>query len=409
MEGYKTYSVSVRRNDGSVIKKVIDAREPAVARSQGSRYGRVLNAQEIKPSMLDRLKLWWQRRKGFNQQRRVEFLHTMSNIQVGNTFPDAIEIMIENFTGIIRDASRRIRQHAIIDQQDPIEAVGKLGDKYIPRVTVSIMRANAKASSLVEAFSEGLKFERDIGKMQAKFVGKISMAMLKYVSTSIMMILVFFYGMEFMEDSGYLSIMPGEGTSQELLEDTELLVDVTGYFAMVTLAIWVGLFAFFGVAREKLPSLIERVALKTPVLKGFIVNRNSFLATYKIARLLEKNVELMTSFKYVGDDLEDGVLKDDFKRVLKSMAEGDQRFMDGFHSFTDLHRALLNSANKMEDMADVFFSMSDLFRESFENSLDTLVSIHNWMTNIMLGLLLWILTYVMYLPMVGGFDIIDKM
>lgn len=56
-----------------------------------------------------------------------------------------------------------------------------------------------------------------------------------------------------------------------------------------------------------------------------------------------------------------------------------------------------------------FFSMSDLFKESFENSLDTLVSIHNWMTNIMLGLLLWILTYVMYLPMVGGFDIIEQM
>ena len=409
MESYRTYNVSVRRNDGSVIKKIIDAREAAVAKSEGNRYGRVLNVQEVKLNAIDKLKTWWQRRKGFNQQRRIEFLHTMSNIQVGNTFPDALEIMVQNFTGVIRDASRQIRQHAIIDQKDPIEAVGMLGEKYIPKVTVSIMRANAKASSLVEAFGEGLKFERDIGKMQAKFVGKIAAAMLKYVSTSIMMIVVFFYGMDFMADSGYLDIMPGSGTSQELLEDTELLVDVTGYFAIATLTIWVGMFAFFGVAREKMPSLIERIALKPPVLKGFIVNRNSFLATYKIARLLEKNVELMTSFKYVSDDLEPGILKDDFGRVLKSMSEGDQRFMDGFHSFTDLHRALLNSANKMEDMADVFFSMSDLFKESFENSLDTLVSIHNWMTNIMLGLLLWILTYVMYLPMVGGFDIIEQM
>ena len=58
--------------------------------------------------------------------------------------------------------------------------------------------------------------------MQAKFVGKIAAAMLKYVSTSIMMIVVFFYGMDFMADSGYLDIMPGSGTSQELLEDTEL-------------------------------------------------------------------------------------------------------------------------------------------------------------------------------------------
>ena len=189
MESYRTYNVSVRRNDGSVIKKIIDAREAAVAKSEGNRYGRVLNVQEVKLNALDKLKTWWQRRKGFNQQRRIEFLHTMSNIQVGNTFPDALEIMVQNFTGVIRDASRQIRQHAIIDQKDPIEAVGMLGEKYIPKVTVSIMRANAKASSLVEAFGEGLKFERDIGKMQAKFVGKIAAAMLKYVSTSIMMIL----------------------------------------------------------------------------------------------------------------------------------------------------------------------------------------------------------------------------
>lgn len=409
MEGYKTYSVSIRRNDGVVIKKTIDAREAAVARNEGTRYGRVLNAQEVKPSVIDRLKQWWQRRKGFNQQRRIEFLHTMSNIQIGNTFPDSLEIMIQNFSGIIRDASRQVRQHAIIDQKDPIDAVGMLGEKYIPKVTVSIMRANAKATSLVEAFVEGLKFERDIGKMQANFVGKISVAMFKYVSTSAMMILIFFKGMQFMEDSGYLSIMPGEGTSQELLEDTQLLVDITGYFAMGTLGIWLAAFLFFGVAREQIPSTIERVALRTPVLRGFIVNRNSFLATYKIARLLEKNVELIPAFRYVGDDLEPGVLKDDFDRVLKSMSEGDQRFMDGFHSFSDLHRALLSSASKMEDMAGVFFSMSELFRESFENSLTTLVRIHDWMTNIMLGLLLWILTYVMYLPMVGGFDIIDKM
>ena len=134
MESYRTYNVSVRRNDGSVIKKIIDAREAAVAKSEGNRYGRVLNVQEVKLNAIDKLKTWWQRRKGFNQQRRIEFLHTMSNIQVGNTFPDALEIMVQNFTGVIRDASRQIRQHAIIDQKDPIEAVGMLGEKYIPPI-----------------------------------------------------------------------------------------------------------------------------------------------------------------------------------------------------------------------------------------------------------------------------------
>ena len=48
------------------------------------------------------------KKEGFNQQRRIEFLHTMSNIQVGNTFPDALEIMVQNFTGVIRDASSKL-------------------------------------------------------------------------------------------------------------------------------------------------------------------------------------------------------------------------------------------------------------------------------------------------------------
>ena len=39
MESYRTYNVSVRRNDGSVIKKIIDAREAAVAKAKGIDMG----------------------------------------------------------------------------------------------------------------------------------------------------------------------------------------------------------------------------------------------------------------------------------------------------------------------------------------------------------------------------------
>ena len=41
MESYRTYNVSVRRNDGSVIKKIIDARKKEIvglAVSKGTRF-----------------------------------------------------------------------------------------------------------------------------------------------------------------------------------------------------------------------------------------------------------------------------------------------------------------------------------------------------------------------------------
>lgn len=411
---FRSFNVVVRKSNGDSATKYIDAIDAAGAQVEGIRYGKVLRVTEIKKGQLHYWLMAYRRKKGFsifkktNSRRQLEFLQTMSNMLVGYTIGEALSIMIQNFKGMVRDASQRLRQYTIVEQMDPVDALERLGPKYLPQVTIAIIRSNAKVSSLNEAFREGLEFQREILKLQASHAAAMMISIFKFLFAMSFVIITYFYAFPLLDSVGYFALIPETGDAADSVKDMEVYIDVTGLLGIIVTSIWFAIILIVGVGRDLSPEKIEKLILKLPLLNGAMLSRVNFITTYQIYKLLSKGVPLMETFNYVNSEMNDGVLKEDLDRVLRQLTKGDPDWVDSFHSFSDLDRALLKSATHQDEMANVFQAQADQFLSSYDVSITTLMKIHDVIAGLFLIVLIFILTLLMFLPMVGGFDLVNQ-
>jgi type II secretory pathway component PulF len=418
---YQEYKVSIRKSNGDIASKMIDATSTDHAKEEGQRYGRVLRAVPITPSRfrtvmfslretISRLPLCGKlSRNRFSSANRIDFLQTFANMLVGYNINDALSIMIQNFKGPIRDACRKIQYKCMVQQQDPVDAVQGIGHKYFPGVTMAIIRSNAQVSSIDVAFREGLVFEREISKLQTGHVLKVIMAMIWFVGTIIAVVGFQVFGWDLLDGMNYFAMMPKEGKSVDLLNTTRELMGYANVFAIILGSAWLGVFVFIGAGRDISPAKMEKFILKLPLLRGAMLNKNSFVACYQIEKLMSKGVTQTEAFTHVRNELEDGVLKDDLERVLNLIKEGSPDWVDGFHSFTDMDRALLKSSNSSDEMAEVFGAQANQFLISYQRSIDHLNILHWFFISGFMLVLISALSILMFLPMIGGFEMVSEL
>lgn len=416
------YKAVIRKSNGQIVNKIIDANSQTAAAQEASRYGRVIRTSLIRPSWFDEvlfsIMLWlpnwltkWMPNNpdpGLSNRDRIEFLQTLSNMLVGYSLNDALSIMIQNFKGPIRITCRKMR-NAVLSSKDPIDALREMGNRYMPGVTLAIIATNSKVDKLSNAFKEGLSFERDMARLQSGQVVKIIAAMAWFFGTMVMIIVSDLYGWSFMESVNYFALMPESGPSQDALTATRTWLQHSGTAATILLSAWFLFILIIGAGRDLNPSLVEKWILKIPVVKGAMLNRGNFLACYQINKLLSKGVPLAETLKHVRNELEKGVLKDDLGRALELINEGNPDWVDGFHSFSDLDRALLKSSNNQNEIADVFGAQSDQFMFAYEKSVMILTLAHWVFISIFMIILIGVLSMLMFLPMAGGFDMVNQL
>ncbi len=406
---YRSYNVTVRKSNGRIDTKYIDATDQAGAKAEATRYGKVLKIAPIKNNFFSKWLMNRRARKGFTDQRQIDFLQTMSNMLVGYPVGEALSIMIQNFSGVMREACQRLRQHVIVEQKDPIDALAMLGPKYIPQVTLAIIRSNAKVAAMHESFREGLEFQREILKIQSTHAMAMGWSMMKFIGAIGAMVATYLWGFWALEDMGYFSLMPETGKGAEGLATTKFWTDVMGIAALTIFGLWFSVICIFAAGRDVAPRTVERWIVKMPLLNGVMLSRINFMITYQIHKLLSKGVPIMDTFNYVNEELKEGVLKDDLNRVLSLLEQGEIDWVDGFHSFSDLDRALLKSATHQDEMANVFKAQSDQFLSSYDRSVSTLILMHNIVGGIFMFALVLIMSLIMFLPMIGGFDLVEQL
>lgn len=420
---FYTYKAVIRKSNGSITTKYIDATSAAIAQMDASRYGRVVRVSLVAPTWFDNLMytlmkflpIWLTKwipihpDPGFSKQHRIEFLQTLSNILVGYPINESLSIMIQNFRGPIQVTCRRLRHSIILTSKDPVDALKELGDRYLPGVTLAIIATNAKVDKLSNAFKEGLNFEREMATLESGQIAKMLEAILWFVGATVMMIAADVYGWSFMESINYFSIMPEEGSSRDMLEATRITLSVFGKIAIATLTIWFLFILVIGAGRDINPSVVERWILHIPIVRAAMLNRRNFLTCYQVNKLLVKGVSLVETLTHVRNELESGVLKDDIARVILLINNGSPDWVDGFHSFSDLDRALLKSSNNQNEIAEIFSAQSDQFLKAYKKSIN-LLSIFHWVfISVFMIVLIGILSMLMFLPMAGGFDMVNQL
>jgi hypothetical protein len=327
----------------------------------------------------------------------------------GYNVGEALGVMTQNFKGPIQDVSRRLRVYTVANQLDLVQGFQRLGDKYFPKVTLAIIASNSKVVSMGEALKEGLDFELEIGQMKSSYATNMFFAVLGFIGATIAVLAMHFWGYDALDSVNYFSMMPEEGDSQDMLMDAINAVTFTAYVAMGVGSIWLFMFVFIVLGRDVTPSTVEKWVLKIPLLRGTMLNHLNFVTCYQLHKLLSKGVDLIQALEYVGSEVRKGVLKDDIERVLSRLQVGDTEWQDSFHSFSDLDRALLKSANRQDEIAEVFKAQSDQFLSGFTGSIKALINIHKGLSMFYLFMVVVVLSVIMFLPMVGGFDMLSEM
>lgn len=423
---FHVYKVYFRRSNGQVDFKKIDAVSSDQAENDGRRYGRVLRTVKENsglfrkfidgakvllntyvPSSINKYFPW--NRGGFSKRERVEFLLSLSNVLRGAKLTDALSLLSQNFSGSVRDVCRKLRYQCAYENKDLIEAIRDLGPRYIPGVTLTIIAINHKVSSLDASIREGLNFEKEMAKLESGYIVKAIWSIAWFWFAAFSLILTDVFGWQLLNDFNYFAVMPESGSSVDKMNLTRDILHWSSVAATIVFSMWFLAFLVFAVGRDISPAIVERWILKVPVLRGTILNRNNFVATYQVAKLLSKGVPQIDAFRNVSKEFPDGVLKRDFERVIGLLEEGSQEWVDGFYSFGDLDRALLKSSNNAEEIAEVFDAQSNQFLYQYQRSIDVFSYIHHAFTTIFTLLLSYVLVGLMFLPMVGGFEVIDQM
>jgi type II secretory pathway component PulF len=408
---YIPFIATIKKNNGRIINKEVEATSEDSARIEAGIYGRVLRVMPSKKSWFRRWREKRLERRGFKDRDRIEMLQTLSNMLVGYKLSDALSVMVQNFSGPIKVASQRVRQLAVLDSKEPVDAFDLLGRKFFPGTTIAIMRSNAKIGHLVDAIKESLEFEREMAAINKGRFLELAMAVVFFFLSGLSIIVTQLYGLDALNSVDYFVMMPESGKSRDLLVDTFSWLSGSYYIAVFALGSW----AIFGSIilggrdiKSQAPK-IESIVLRIPLLRGAMLNQLNFVTTYQIYKLISKGVPMLEAFKYVEAETREGVLKEDLKRVIECLSNGDVDWVDAFYSFTDLDRALLKSATKEEETADVFKAQSDQFLYAYDKSLGGVVTIHKLFTNFFMIVLVLVFTMIMFLPMMGGFELVDQL
>lgn len=423
--GFNSYKVYFRRSNGELGTKLVDAQNPELAEYEARRYGRVIRVASVSPPYL--IQIWilvqqlmnrfspvWLRnlypwnRRGFTFRERVEFMQSFSTMLRGYKLSEAVSMMAQNFSGEIRHACRRIRHSCVYEHKDLVDALKELGPRYIPGVTLAIIAINQRVGSLDIAFKEGLKFERDMAKLESGYIVKALMAMGWFLLTVASMFLMETYGWALLDDFDYFAIMPTEGETMDMVNLTKSLSYWTNVFGLVLFSIWLSGILVLGVGRDFAAQTVEKWILKIPVVRGAMLNRMNFVACYQVHTLMSKGIPIVECFQCVMEELQPGVLRDDFQRVITLLNEGSTDWVDGFHSFGDLERALLKSSTNQDEIAETFNAQSDQFLFNYQRSVDLFAIIHYVFTGLIGFSFGVILVFLMFIPMAGGLEVLQK-
>lgn len=428
MSDFNQYLVEFRRSDNSIGEKIIDAVNADLARADGSRYGRVIQVTKYQKHWFIRWNDWVEnffysivaaiigqaivdemRTPRMSLRHRAELLMSMSSMLRGNDLITSLSLMSQNFKGPIGDACRRLR-YLCDSGWELIPAIREMGPKFMPAVTLAIIAINSKVGTVSNGFRAAYEFEVEMDKMSKTQWLDAADAVLWFWVILLFLIITDVWGWSLLESQGYFSIMPETGPAVDNMKWTRDILSKSSATAIGTLLIWSLCAAFLSLTKTlpDLASKIELLIVKIPIINGVMLNRLNFITCYQISRQLEMNVPLTEAFENVVNELPPGVLKDDLARVLEKLYAGDQDWVAGFYSFSDLDRALLKSSQDSREIGEVFAAQAEQFRFYYEKSYSKFALIHR---GVMWGFFVPVFIVfgmLMIIPMMGGFDMVKE-
>lgn len=395
------YKVSIRKRTG-VITKIFDAESADDANTRAEQYGQVLKTVQLKKSVFNALT---RPDRPMSDSDRFKFFRTLSNFLVGYSLDRSLSFMSENFSNPIKRVCLQLKEG--VQTKDMADVMDDIGVDDFPPMTVAVIRANAQIDTLSNALLEGMAFEKKLLEIQKQESNGLMAATLYFLGAVFGMIATE-YSFPMLDGINYFDLIPEEGKARDLLNGVVWLSSAFFTAALWMLAFWSVLMLNLSVVKNWIPEKIDIIVLKIPLLRGAILARHNFLACYQLSKLISKGIKIDSALKQVVKTVPRGALKEDFNRVINLLTNGSVDWAVGFESFSDLDRALLLSSSDKEGVGEVFRAQADQFISQYKESLQYISYIYYGFAGVFGIVIVYILAMLMFIPSIGGFEMVDN-
>ena len=377
----QTWDARVKKGRDIVTVTVVGD-NMAEARRAAARAGSVISVQKTRRQ---RLKM------GMDRNERYVFLMRMATM-LGSRIPvsEALRLMIESFTGRIREAARNALPH--------VERGVQLGDaladdaRNFPGSVGLLIRTGSAAGDTAKALREAAEFERMIGEASKGAMMSILQSFLYQFGALGLLLVNQYVVVPKMFDSPIMKMAPDA--------DYSLWENIGFYFLIVQSALIAFLMFLVGLAtvgRRIAPDKIDNLILHIPLLRDVVISQDNFIGLYRLALLINAGVPMNEAIHSCYESARPGALREDFKRALAAIRRGEKwpKYMTTLHT-TD--RAALLLMPDREEMANNLNFIAEQSKAMYLQRLKVISPVMNLTSAVMMSIAGFIILVVTTIP-----------
>jgi len=313
----KTWQARVRTGSSMQEVTVVGSSE-GEARKAAGRHGTVVR---IAPAKTSRLNM------GMSREERFVFLMRMSTM-IGSRFPvtEALRLMIDSFTGKIREASRLALP--LVERGVPLGEALASDSRNFPGSVGLLIKTGSAGGSTANALREAAQFERLIGEASKS-------AMLSVVRSFAYMFMAL--GLLLVNQLWVVPEMFGSSIMKMAKDaDFSLWENIGIYFiviqsALIILLTILVLMATIG--RRIAPDKMDGLILRMPIMRDLVISQDNFIGLYRMSLLIHAGVPMADALMSCYQSSRPGALREDFRRAFMAMKRGEKwaKYMSTLH------------------------------------------------------------------------------
>jgi general secretion pathway protein F len=390
----KSYSVKVMVN--RQVKEIILAAENiAAARELANREGQVLQVKALRSSTR------WDKMSLSDRLVFFQRLAAMIGSKVGTS--EALDIIYQSFTGIVREAARILRDQ-IEHGASLADAMEAAGPRYFPESVVAIVRTGSRGGDMAYALREAGRFERELAAVKKESGKGLMSAFMGFIFGVLTIFGSTMYVAPMIMTS---SLVQGKGVD---IGWVMTMANWVTYIATAVTILMVGVLFYSIVLRPFAPAMVDRGILKIPFYRDMVMAKTNYMVFFGLAVLLKAGLRVEEAISLTVNTTPKGELRNDLERAQKALIHGSAQPWP--YAMTMLHptdRAALATAQDRTQTARTIEDLAIQYQMLYRSRLELFVPVMQILAAVFLSFAGFVLFAVSTVPLLQSMSSILNM
>ena len=334
--------------------------------------------------------------RGLTSEERITFLNTLSTLYI-SAIPlvKALELIGKNFGGNIKRVSDSIKQKVEMGIE-PQDAIAFMNESDFPASTVAMIRSGASSGNLGSALKESAEFEYEMNEMEKDSKKGIFFHVMGFLlaCAAILACKYWFVPYVYEKDIAHL-------VNNFDLTPVNTFTNMVNLSILIFMIILGGLYFLKVFGKRINPYFSDKIIRKIPLYNNLILSKMNYISVYQLGKLIEKGVSYKESLERTTDNMEKGLLQQDFKNAVIELESG-RNWANALTTFNDIQKASLEASSDNKNIAKILNELSKSSKVEYTKSLETVKNFFYWFTITYLSLAAIILFLYTSLPIMNA-------